>query len=394
MLVVSEIALAIVLLAGAGLLLRSFWHVLEVHPGFNPAHLSTVQIWIPISNNPANDPYSVEEKRADFLLELYRRISALPGVEQASISGNDTLPMNSGRNYSLFSIPGHPADSERNPFADIAVVDAQYFGSMEVPLIAGRNFTSLDRYKTQPVAVIDQTLARQYWVNENPIGQQIKFGFGRGTQGVTIIGVAGDIKSDGFEAPSVPHIYVPLGQFAPVNAVVFLRSRGDVQHLGEAVRHEVESVDPNVPVHSISTMDQIIARSVANRRFALELLGIFAAVALLLAAIGIYGVMSYSFSQRTHEVGIRVALGAQRLDILRMALGEGMRIVAIGLVAGLVGAAIVTRVFRSMLFNVAPADPSTYLTVSAVLAAVALFACYIPARRATRVDPLAALREE
>ena len=394
MLVVSEIALAIVLLAGAGLLLRSFWHVLEVHPGFNPAHLSTVQIWIPISNNPANDPYSVEEKRADFLLELYRRISALPGVEQASISGNDTLPMNSGRNYSLFSIPGHPADSERNPFADIAVVDAQYFGSMEVPLIAGRNFTSLDTYKTQPVAVIDQTLARQYWVNENPIGQQIKFGFGRGTQGVTIIGVAGDIKSDGFEAPSVPHIYVPLGQFAPVNAVVFLRSRGDVQHLGEAVRHEVESVDPNVPVHSISTMDQIIARSVANRRFALELLGIFAAVALLLAAIGIYGVMSYSFSQRTHEVGIRVALGAQRLDILRMALGEGMRIVAIGLVAGLVGAAIVTRVFRSMLFNVAPADPSTYLTVSAVLAAVALFACYIPARRATRVDPLAALREE
>jgi predicted permease len=393
-LVVSEIALAIVLLAGAGLLLRSFWHVLEVHPGFNPAHLSTVQIWIPISNNPANDPYSVEEKRADFLLELYRRISALPGVEQASISGNDTLPMNSGRNYSLFSIPGHPADSERNPFADIAVVDAQYFGSMEVPLIAGRNFTSLDTYKTQPVAVIDQTLARQYWVNENPIGQQIKFGFGRGTQGVTIIGVAGDIKSDGFEAPSVPHIYVPLGQFAPVNAVVFLRSRGDVQHLGEAVRHEVESVDPNVPVHSISTMDQIIARSVANRRFALELLGIFAAVALLLAAIGIYGVMSYSFSQRTHEVGIRVALGAQRLDILRMALGEGMRIVAIGLVAGLVGAAIVTRVFRSMLFNVAPADPSTYLTVSAVLAAVALFACYIPARRATRVDPLAALREE
>jgi putative ABC transport system permease protein len=393
-LVVSEICLAIVLLAGAGLLLRSFWHVLEVHPGFNPGNLTTVQIWIPISNNPANDPYSVEEKRGDFLLELYRHIAALPGVEQASISGNDTLPMNSGRNYSLFSIPGHPADSERNPFADIAVVDAQYFGTMEVPLIAGRNFTSLDTYKTQPVAVIDQTLARQYWPNENPVGQQIKFGFGRGTQGVTIIGVAGDIKSDGFEAPSVPHIYVPLGQFAPVNAVVFLRSRGDVQHLGEAVRHEVESVDPNVPVHSISSMDQIIARSVANRRFALELLGVFAAVALLLAAIGIYGVMSYSFSQRTHEVGIRVALGAQRLDILRMVLGEGMRMVGIGLVTGVAGAAIVTQVFRSMLFNVAPADPSTYLTVSAILASVALFACYLPARRATRVDPLAALREE
>jgi putative ABC transport system permease protein len=265
---------------------------------------------------------------------------------------------------------------------------------MEVPLIAGRNFTSLDTYKTQPVAVIDQTLARQYWQNENPVGRQLKFGFGRGTQGVTIIGVAGDIKSDGFEAPSVPHIYVPLGQFAPVNAVVFLRSRGDVQHLGEAVRHEVESVDPNVPVHSISSMDQIIARSMANRRFALDLLGVFAAVALLLAAIGIYGVMSYSFSQRTHEVGIRVALGAQRLDILRLAFGEGMRIVAIGLASGLLGAAIMTRFFRSMLFNVAPADPGTFLSVSVLLAGVALFACYIPARRATRVDPLAALREE
>ena len=393
-LVVSEIALSVVLLAGSGLLLRSFWRVLEVHPGFNPSHLTTVQIWIPISNNPSADPYSVEEKRADFLLEVFRRVSVLPGVEQASISGNDTLPMNSGRNFSPFSIQGRATESERGPIADIAVVDAQYFRTMEVPLIAGRNFTGLDTYKTQPVAVIDQTLARQYWPRENPLGQQVKFGFGRGTQGVTIVGVAGDIKSDGFEAPSVPHIYVALGQFAPVNAVVFLRSGGDVEHLGESVRHEVESVDPNVPVHSISSMDQIIARSVANRRFALELLGAFAAVALLLAAIGIYGVMSYSFSQRTHEVGIRIALGAQHLDILRMTLGDGMRIVVIGLASGLVGAAVLTRFFRSMLFDVGPADPITFVSVSAILAGVALFACYIPARRATRVDPLVALREE
>jgi putative ABC transport system permease protein len=160
------------------------------------------------------------------------------------------------------------------------------------------------------------------------------------------------------------------------------------------VRHEVEAVDPNVPVHSISSMDQIIARSVADRRFALELLGVFAGVALLLAAVGIYGVMSYSFSQRTHEVGIRVALGAQRLDILRLALGEGMRMVIIGLAAGLAGAAVVTRLFRSMLFDVGPADPITFLSVSALLASVALFACYIPAQRATRVEPLVALREE
>jgi putative ABC transport system permease protein len=211
---------------------------------------------------------------------------------------------------------------------------------------------------------------------------------------VTIVGVVGDVKSDGFEAPSVPHIYVALGQFAPVNAVLFLRGRSDAEHLGEAVRKVVESVDLNVPVHSISSMDQIIARSVADRRFALELLGIFAAVALLLAAIGIYGVMSYGFSQRTHEVGIRMALGAQRLDILRMALVEGMQIVGIGLAAGLAGAAIMTRLFQSMLFNVAPSDPITFLAASTLLACVAFFACYIPAQRATRVNPLVALREE
>jgi len=302
--------------------------------------------------------------------------------------------MNSGRNYSPFAIQGRPRESERGPIADIAVVDTQYFQTMEVPLLAGRNFTELDTYKTQPVAVIDETLGRQYWPGQNPVGQQVTFGFGRGPQGVAIVGVVGAIKSDGFEAPSVPHIYVALGQFAPVNAVVFLRSRGEVERLGEAVRHEVESVDPNVPVHSISSMNQIIARSVADRRFSLQLLAAFAAAALLLAAIGIYGVMAYSFSQRRQEVGIRIALGAQRSDILRLALGEGMRIVAIGLAVGLVGAAIVTRVFRSMLFEVAPADPATFLSVSAILAGVALFACYFPAQRATRVDPLVALREE
>jgi predicted permease len=393
-LVVSEVALSIVLLAGAGLLLRSFWRVLEVRPGFNPSHLITAQIWIPVSNNPATDPYAAEDKRAAFLMEVFRRVSMLPGVEQTTISGNDTLPMNSGRNYSPFSIQGRPTDSERSPVADIAVVDTQYFNTMEVPLIAGRNFTASDTDKAGTVGVIDQTLARRYWPDENPLGQQLKFGFGAGIQGVTIVGVVGDIKSDGFDTPSVPHIYVPLGQFAPVNAVVFLRSRGDAGNLGEAVRREVEKVNPNIPVHSVSSMDEIIARSMADRRFALELLAIFAAVALLLAAIGIYGVMAYSFSQRTHEIGIRIALGAQRLDIFRMAVGEGMQLVAIGLVVGLIGAAALTRFVRTMLFGVRPSDPVTFAATSAALAAVAFLACYIPARRATRVDPLVALRDE
>jgi predicted permease len=393
-LVVSEVALSIILLAGAGLLLRSFWRVLRVRPGFNPSHLTTLQIWIPQPNNPDMDPYGPMDKRAAFLLAVYRRVETLPGVEESAIAGNDTLPMNSGRNYSPFSIEGRPTDSERSPVADIAIVDTRYFHTMEVPLMAGRNFSATDTSSTQAVAVIDQTLARRYWPEQDPLGQQVKFGFGPGPKGVTIVGVVGDIKSDGFAAPSVPHIYVALGQFAPINAVLFFRSRSDAEPLGEAVRHVVESMDANVAVHSVSTMDQIIARSVADRRFALELLGVFAAVALLLAAIGIYGVMSYAFSQRTHEVGIRMALGAQRLDILRMALVEGMRIVMIGLVAGLAGAAVMTRFFQSMLFNVAPGDPITFLTAAGVLAGVAFFACYIPAQRATRVNPLVALREE
>ncbi len=394
-LVVAEVALSIVLLAGAGLLLRSFWHVLEVHPGFNPENLTTVQIWIPQSNNPATDPFSVEEKRADFLLEVSRRVATIPGVERSSISGNDTLPMNSGRNYSLFTITGRPADAAHQPVADIAVVDTRYFQTMEVPIASGRNFSNLDTYKTRGVAVIDHKLARQYWPDSDPIGQELKFNFGRGLQGLTIVGIAEDIKSDGYESPSVPHIYVALGQFAPVNAVVFLRSRNvGAAQLGDSVRSVVESLTPNVPVHGIITMDQIVTRSMANRRFSLELLGVFATTALLLAAIGIYGVMSYSFSQRTHEVGIRVALGAERLDILRMAVGEGMFVVAIGLIAGIAGAVGVTRVFRSMLFGVDATDPVTLIVVAGILAAVALLACYVPARRATRVDPLVALRVE
>jgi putative ABC transport system permease protein len=294
-LVVSEVALSIVLLTGAGLFLRSFWHVLEVRPGFNPNHLTTAQIWIPISNDAATDPYGQDEKRTAFLLEVLRRVSALPGVERATIGGNDSLPMNSGRNNSPFAIHGRPTESEQGPIADIALVDTEYFRTLEVSLVTGRVFADSDTSKTPQVAVIDKTLARRYWPSESPLGQHVKLGQNPQAPWVTIVGVVGDIKSDGFDAPSVPHIYLPLRQAAPFNAVVFLRSKADVKSLGAAVRREVENVDPNIPVHSISPMHQIIARSLADRRFALELLGVFAAVALLLAAVGIYGLMSYSF---------------------------------------------------------------------------------------------------
>jgi predicted permease len=394
-LVISEVALSLILLAGAGLLLRSFWHVLEVRPGFNPDHVITAQIWIPVPNDPNTDPYRPIDKRAAFLMEILRRVSGLPGVEEVAIGGTNSLPLAAARNGFPFTIVGRPTDSERAPIAEFASVTPGYFGVLRVPLLAGRNFAESDTDKSQQVVLIDQTLQRRYWPNEDPLGKQISFGLRPGTNpSFAIVGVVGDIKSDGFDAPTAPHIYLPVRQSPGYASVVFLRSAGNPEALGESIRHQVQSIDPNIPVFSVRTMDQIISRSMAERRFALQLLGIFAGVALLLAAIGIYGVMAYSFSQRTHEIGVRIALGAQRVDIFRMAVGEGMQLVAIGLAIGLVGAAALTRTVRNMLFDVSPADPMTFGAISATLAAVAFLACYIPARRATRVDPLVALRDE
>jgi predicted permease len=394
-LVVSEVALSMILLAGAGLLLRSFWHVLEVRPGFNPSHVVTAQIWIPVPNDPTTDRYRPTDKRAAFLMEILRRVSALPSVESTAIGGTNSMPLSSGRNGFPFTIVGRPIDSERAPVAEFASISPDYLQVLQVPLLAGRNFAEADTDKSQQVVLIDRTLQRRYWPNEDPLGKQVSFG-GRPGQNptFTVVGVVGDIKSDGFDAPTAPHIYLPVRQSPGYASVVFLRSAGNPEALGESIRHEVQSIDPNIPVFSVRTMDQVIARSMAERRFALQLLGIFAGVALLLAAIGIYGVMAYSFSQRTHEIGIRIALGAQRMDIFRMAVSEGMQLVAIGLVIGLLGAAALTRSVRSMLFDVSPADPITFVGISLTLAGVAFLACYVPAQRATRVDPLVALREE
>jgi predicted permease len=262
-------------------------------------------------------------------------------------------------------------------------------------VIQGRVFLDSDEPKSQPVAIIDQTLANRYWPGDNPLGKHIQL-FQANPQNpwITIVGVVGDMKSDGFDAPTAPHIYLPAFQGPPYASVLFLRTHASPGTLGDSIRAAVQSIDSNLPLFGVRTMDEVISRSMAERRFALEILAIFAGVALLLAAIGIYGVMSYSFSRRIHEIGIRVALGAQRIDIMRMVLGEGMRLVMVGLIAGLIGAAALTRFLRSLLFNVTSTDPVVFASIAGLLAAVALLACYIPARRATHVDPLVALREE
>src|SRR5713226_6313990 len=400
-LVASEIALSLVLLIGAGLLFRSFWQLLEVRPGFDPHHVTTAKIWLATPNDPQNDPYFTIEKRAAFHQEILRRISALPGVEQAAIGSPPSAPMDGKPRQSPFLIEGRASNLEHIPVAETASVTPAYFSVLATALIADRFFTDADNAKGQQVVLIDETLAHRYWPNSDSeaLGQRLQIAAGRRSEMAasplfTIVGVVGNIKSDGFDAASPPHIYRAVYQLPPYGAVVYLRTTADPGLLGEAVRGEVQHVDPSIPVFDVRTMDFIVSAFLAERRFALELLGIFAGVALLLASIGIYGVMSYTFSQRTNEIGIRIAMGAQRSDILRLAVGEGTVTVALGVVAGLAGAAVMTRFLQSMLFDVKATDPLTYGAIAGLLTAVTLLACLVPAHRATRVDPLIALRHE
>ena len=394
-LVASEIALSLILLIGAGLFLRSFWQILQVRPGFNPHHVVTAQMWLSYPNDPTQNRYFTTPKRAAFMREVLRRVSALPGVEEASIGGGGSLPLVPARNQVPFTIEGRPADSERTPVAEFASVTPGHFHALEIPLLSGRNLTDDDDDKAQPVAVVDEAFAHRYWPGDTPIGKRVRPGsFLSTSPWLNIIGIVGNVKSESLETQVVPHIYLSDFQSPSYSSVVYARTAADPGKIGDAIRREVQSVDPDVPVFAVRSMEEVVARSMAERRFALEILGFFAFIALLLASIGIYGVMAYTFSQRTHEIGIRIALGAQRQHILRMALGEGMLLVAFGLAAGLFGALLLTQFLRSMLFAVKPTDPVTFIAIAALLTAVALLACYIPAHRATRVDPLVALREE
>ena len=406
----AEVALSLVLLIGAGLLLRSFWNLLEVRPGFDPHQMVTARIWLPVPNVPADDAYRLIEKRAAYYREVLRRVGALSGVEQAATGSAESLPLGNKRRKNTFIIEGRAAESERVPVAEVASVSSGYFDVLKTPLRKGRVFTEHDNSTGQRVAVINEALQREYWKDSDPIGQHIQLSWGRALQltaadsrapsrqapagNVTIVGVVGDIKTDSFDAGGTPHIYLPEPQAPSYNAVVYLRTAADPGVLSEAIRREVQAVDPTIPVFGIQTMDEIVAKSMAARRFALEILGIFAIVAFLLACVGIYGVMAYAISQRTGEIGLRMALGARRGDILRIVLSEAGLIVVAGVGAGLMGSLVLTRFLQTLLFDIKPTDPLTFGALTILLAGVALLASFIPARKASRIDPLVALRHE
>ncbi|HKV26847.1 MAG TPA: ABC transporter permease [Candidatus Acidoferrales bacterium] len=386
-LIVLQFALALVLLAGAGLLGNSFVRLLRVNSGFNPKNVLTMQVFLSPVQFPEGNP-----KGAVVLHQMLERVRALPGVRSAGLV--ISLPLAGGPSTD-FVIAGRPTPRLGDePSADIRVIDPGYLSTMQIPLLAGREFTERDNQNSARVMIINQTMARKFWPHESPIGKRVTMkDWGPPLTG-EIVGVVGDVKINGLDAASGPAIYWPYSQF-PVNFnAIVVRSDADPVRLVSAVKSRIWSVDKNQPISKIATMEQVLSDSIAQRRLYLVLLGVFASAALLLAAVGIYGVMSYSVSRRTHEIGIRLALGAGQTEILKLVLGRGTKLALLGVTTGIVAAVILTRLMSSLLFGVNATDPATFAAVAALLMLVALAACYIPARRAMHVDPMVALRHE
>jgi putative ABC transport system permease protein len=387
LMMVSEIALSFMLLVGSGLLIKSFVRLREVSPGFNPANVLAVRVSLPTSKYPAGEP------RAQLLRQTVERLKSLPGVQSAGAVlslplGGDTF--NVGRSYIR---EGRPFTPEESANAAYLVATPDYFRTLQIPLVAGRAFTDQDTEQTPKVLVVNESMARGLWPGESPLGKRITIWrdekFPR-----EIVGVVGDTKSS-LDTPAGSQMYVPYAQDSNWNGMsLVIRTNGEPTALTGAVRNEIRSLDKGIPVFNVKTMDDVLALSVGPRRTPMLLLSAFAGVALMLAMIGIYGVTAYRVTQRTQEIGIRMALGAQMRDIMKLVLKGGIALAFVGIGLGLVGSFAVTRLISSLLFGVQPTDLATFAVVSICLLVTALIACYLPARKATKVDPLVALRYE
>jgi putative ABC transport system permease protein len=389
LLVVSEVALAFVLLIGAGLMINSFFRLRNVDPGFKTANLLTMNVVLPRSKYPNR------AKRSAFYDDMLQRIQSLPGVESAGVITN--LPLTFKGNNAGVAIEGRPEPpADQVPIVITRVVSEGYFRTMGIALSKGREFNSQDRPDTRASIIVSESTARTFWPDEDPLGKRLKMGRLNSDEAwLSVVGVVKDVRQFELDIDPKPQVYFNYAQmpyFAPRDLVV--RTSGDPLLLAAAVRDEVWAVDKDQPVSNVSTMEAILAYSVARERFNMLLLAIFAAVALALAAVGIYGVMSYSVTQRTHEIGVRMALGATSSDVLKLVVGQGARLVSVGVAIGLGSAFALTRLMESLLFGVSATDPATFAVISIVLVAVAMLASYIPARRATKVDPMIALRYE
>lgn len=402
-LIVAQVTFAVILMVGAGLLLRTLRDLLHENPGFNPTQVVTANISLPHPNDPKTDPYGDNSRRATFGRELLRRMKAVSGVELTAItsalpSTNTNPSAVGGLANESFAIEDRPVESSADLHAERIRISPDYFKVMQATLLHGRSFTESDDDGQPLVAIIDESTARKYWPGGDPLGRRVRFGkdpWGRGPAEpwTTVVGIVKDIKSDGLDVDGVPHIYVPIYQDSIRQLSVVLRTSLPASLLEPQIRHEVQGIDPGLPVFTVLSMNDVLDRSLASRRFSADLVGGFAGLAVLLASIGIYGLLAYMVSQRSREIGIRLALGAQRADILRMFLLKGVALAGLGIVAGLVFSASTASMMESLLYGVHPDDPAVFLIVPLLFLSVAALASYLPARRATKVDPMIALRE-
>jgi len=387
-LAIAETALALVLLVGAGLMLKSLYHLIQVSPGFQPARVLYMEMDL------RTDQYSKDPAILNFWQQVLDRVRVIPGVESAALG--TVVPLTGNHRRSDITIEGLPIPGPGEfPHPDRHTVSADYITTMGTPLLRGRNFSDADNETAPDVALINSTMARRFFTDGDAIGKRFLWGHpGKDEKWITIVGVVADTKLYGLDNPARLEVYSPYRQRPSADMNLVVRSAVDPASLTSAIRSAVAAIDKDQPIFDVHTMQQLVDDSISTRRLTLVLLGIFSALALILAAIGIYGVMAYTVALRTQEIGIRMALGAQQKDVLRLVLGQGARIAFFGVAIGLAAAAALGRLLSSLLFSVSASDPITFAAVAVLLISVALLACYIPARRAMRVDPLIALRHE
>ncbi len=400
-LVVTEFALSLVLMIAAGLLLRSFWDLVNVRLGFNPENVITVRTRLPYPNDPSTDVYRTPGQQAPFFREILRRARTLPAVEEVALGDTGSIPLDESQRYLKqisegyvsFAVEGRDNKGDQPAVVEESNVTPGYFHLLGIPLLRGRWFNDSDDNRAPQVAIINEAFARTYWPNQDPLGRRFQE-FRGVSPWITVVGLVADARTESLAQANVPKAYLNLYQTGSKHLAILLRGHLDAAAIPEQVREQVQAVDPTLPVFGARTLHATLSASLAEQRFSMEMVASFAFTALLLAGLGIYGVISYIVSARTHEIGIRLALGAQRGDIFRIVLRQGLALAFSGAAAGLAGGLIVSRLMVRLLYGVTPTDPLTFATVALLLLAVALLACCIPARRAIRVDPLVALRYE
>ena len=395
-LVIGELALSLVLMIAAGLLLRSFSDLFKVPLGFNPSRVMAIETWLPFPNDPKANIYSTPTQEAVMLREVLRRNRTLPGVEETAVGDLAALPLGHVKDdLNMFPLirEGQDVQSSQPPLIDTSTVSPEYFHLLGMTLLRGRLFVDQDLEATPSIAVINQAAARTYWPNQDPVGKRVRLSASK-PDWTTIVGVISDARTESLADAAIPQVYLDIYQRLSNDLAFFLRGQLDPATIAAQVRIQIQAVDPELPIFRPETLNDVLSSSLSERRFSMEMVALFAATALLLAGLGIYGTISYLVNEQSREIAIRLALGAQRSDILRMVLRQGLGLAAAGAVLGVAGALIVSHLMAGLLFGVSPYDLSTFVGVTAVLTAVAIAASYVPALRAMRLDPGTTLHSE